>query len=95
MVFNILVPLGRNGGRLDHLLIMKEGKDRLFRFVNATRRLHGTFGDLKMADKSGGAGKQRTGTNTGQRTEAGRDDDGRGTTAQRRLRQTTLRFEPI
>ena len=87
-------PLGRNGGRLDYLLSTKEGTDRLFKFVNATRRLHGTFGDLQTADRSGGAGKQRTRTNTGRRTEVGRDEGG-GTTAQRRLRQTTLRFEPI
>lgn len=46
-------PLGRNGQRLDYLLSTKEGTKRLFKFVNATRRLHQTFGDLKTINQTG------------------------------------------
>ena len=45
-------PLGRNGQRLDYLLSTKEGIERLFKFVNATRRLHQTFGDLKTINQT-------------------------------------------
>ncbi|RDX40673.1 hypothetical protein OH76DRAFT_1329873, partial [Lentinus brumalis] len=50
-------PLGRNGQRLDYCLVepfemvqyllsTPEGTTQLFKFVNATKRLQKTFGDL-------------------------------------------------
>ena len=90
-----LGPLGRNGGRLDYLLSTAEGTDRLFKFVNATRRLHGTFGDLKTADRNKDTGKRSTGAGAGRGAATDGGEGARATTTTRRLRQTTLNYLPI
>ena len=81
-------PLGCNGQRRDYLLSMKEGIERLFKFVNATRRLHQTFGDLRTTDQAGRGGGTRNGRD-GEGRGRGRQ---RGDNAPRPLRQTTLSF---
>ena len=81
-------PLGRNGLRLDYLLITKEGVERLFKFINATRQ---TFSDLQTAERAGRSSGSRSaggGGGTG-------DDEHRDGSAPRQLRQTTLSFRPI
>ena len=83
-------PLGRNGLRLDYLLSTKEGIERLFKFVNATRRLHQTFGELKTTDRADRGGGARNGRD-GEGRSAGRQ---RGGNAPQPMRQTTLSFRP-
>ena len=52
--------LGRNGQWLDYLLSTADGTARLFKFVNATRRLHHTFGDLKTEDRGAVDGRKQS-----------------------------------
>ena len=83
-------PLGRNGQRLEYLLSTKEGIERLFKLVNAARRLHQTFDELKTTDHADRGGGTRNGRD-GEGRSAGRQ---RGGNAPRPLRQTTLSFRP-